>query len=207
MFDALAPRGRPPLNSPADKQEWMTFLEKLGEARKTGTVGDVLDLCLEQRLFDGLGKVRERHRKAVSPPEADPQAVSDDNAEARVAARAKEYQQLREVPYAELLALNEHLGGGTSFVTQHSVKGLEFTQVLAVVSKGRNRFQIPEMLANFSRRHELVGEAHCVVPLGLADGEESEERLRRNASGSWRIRPTSSSTWSGWARSVDLRPR
>lgn len=24
----------------------MTFLEKLGEARKTGRVGDVLDLCL-----------------------------------------------------------------------------------------------------------------------------------------------------------------
>jgi DNA helicase-2/ATP-dependent DNA helicase PcrA len=157
MFDALDPRGRPPVNSPADKQEWMTFLEKLGEARKTGTVGDVLDLCLEQQLFDGLGKVRERHRKAVSPPEADPQAVSDDNAEAWVAARAKEYQQLREVLYAELLALNEHLGGGTSFATQHGVKGLEFTQVLAVVSKGHNRFQILEMLADFSRRHELVG--------------------------------------------------
>ncbi|MFE2321125.1 hypothetical protein ACFXC8_50475 [Streptomyces sp. NPDC059441] len=53
--------------------------------------------------------------------------------------------------------MNEHLGGGTSFATQHGVKGLEFTQVLAVVSKGHNRFQIPEMLAHFSRRHELVG--------------------------------------------------
>jgi DNA helicase-2/ATP-dependent DNA helicase PcrA len=61
------------------------------------------------------------------------------------------------VPYSQLLALNEHLGGGTPFATQHGVKGLEFTQVLAVVSKGHTRFQIPEMLANFSRRDELVG--------------------------------------------------
>ncbi|GBP98819.1 DNA helicase II [Streptomyces spongiicola] len=156
MFDALDPRGRPPINSSADKQEWMVFLTKLGEARKTGTVGDVLDLCLEQQLFDGLGKVRERHRKAVSPSGTDPQAMSDDKAEARAAARTKEYQQLRKVPYAELLALNEHLGGGTPFATQHGVKGLEFNRVLAVVSKGHSRFQIPEMLANFSRRDELV---------------------------------------------------
>ncbi|WP_314220331.1 UvrD-helicase domain-containing protein [Streptomyces zaehneri] len=156
MFDALDPRGRPPINSSADKQEWMAFLTKLGEARKTGTVGDVLDLCLEQQLFDGLGKVRERHRKAVAPSGTDPQAVSDDKAEARAAARSKEYQQLRQVPYAELLALNEHLGGGTPFATQHGVKGLEFNRVLAVVSKGHSRFQIPEMLANFSRRDELM---------------------------------------------------
>ncbi|MCI0384151.1 UvrD-helicase domain-containing protein [Streptomyces sp. CNQ085] len=157
MFDALDPRGRPPINSPADKQEWMAFLAKLEETRETGTVGDVLDLCLEQRLFDGLGKVRKRHREAVSPSDADSQAVSDDKAKARAAARSKEYQQLRKVPYAELLALNEHLGGGTPFATQHGVKGLEFTRVLAVVSKGHNLFQIPEMLANFSRRDELVG--------------------------------------------------
>jgi Superfamily I DNA and RNA helicases len=156
MFDALDPRGRPPINSSADKQEWMAFLTKLGEARKTGTVGDVLDLCLEQQLFDGLGKVRERHRRAVSPSGTDPQAVSDDKAEVRAAARSKEYQQLRQVPYAELLALNEHLGGGTPFATQHGVKGLEFNRVLAVVSKGHSRFQIPEMLANFSRRDELM---------------------------------------------------
>ncbi|CAL9391377.1 hypothetical protein [Streptomyces sp. enrichment culture] len=156
MFDALDPRGRPPINSPADKQEWVAFLEKLGETRETGTVGDVLDLCLEQQLFDGLEKVRERHRKTVSPNAADPQAVSDDKAKARAAARSREYQQLRDVPYAQLLALNEHLGGGTPFATQHGVKGLEFTRVLTVVSKGHTRFQIPEMLANFSRRDELV---------------------------------------------------
>ncbi|MEU9247753.1 UvrD-helicase domain-containing protein [Streptomyces sp. NPDC048385] len=156
MFDALDPRGRPSINSPAAKQEWMAFLTKLREARETGTVGDVLDLCLEQQLFDGLGKVRERHRRAVSPSGTDPQAMSDGKAEARAAARSKEYQQLRQVPYAELLALNEHLGGGTPFATQHGVKGLEFNRVLAVVSKGHSRFQIPEMLANFSRRDELM---------------------------------------------------
>ncbi|MFI0788940.1 UvrD-helicase domain-containing protein [Streptomyces lydicus] len=156
MFNALDPRGRSPINSPADKQEWMAFLTRLGEARETGTVGDVLDLCLEQQLFDGLGKVRERHRKAVSPSGTGPQAVSDGKAEARAEARSKEYQQLRQVPYAELLALNEHLGGGTPFATQHGVKGLEFNRVLAVVSKGHSRFQIPEMLANFSWREDLT---------------------------------------------------
>ncbi|WP_171052827.1 UvrD-helicase domain-containing protein [Streptomyces marianii] len=159
MFDALDPRGRPPINSPAAKQEWMTFLTKLREARETGTVGDVLDLCLEQQLFDGLGKVRERHRKAVSPSGTDPQAMSDDKAHARAAARSKEYQQLRQVSYAELLALNEHLGGCTPFATQHGVKGLEFNRVLTVVSKGHSRFQIPEMLANFSGSSNLVGGA------------------------------------------------
>lgn len=33
----------------------------------------------------------------------------------------------------------------------------EFDRVLTVISKGRTRFQIPEMLANYSRRREPTG--------------------------------------------------
>lgn len=40
----------------------------------------------------------------MSPSDVDSQAVSDDKAEARAAARLKGNQQLRKVPYAELLA-------------------------------------------------------------------------------------------------------
>lgn len=155
MFDVLGHRSL--LTSPADKHSWAAFLEQLEKTRETGTVGDVLDLCLNQRLFDGLGKVRERHRKAVSPADNDPQTGSDDKAKAKAKARAEEYEALRAVPYAQTLALHDHLGGGTPFATQYGVKGQEFTRVLAVVSKGHNRFQIPEMLANFTRRHELEG--------------------------------------------------
>ncbi|MGW0868941.1 UvrD-helicase domain-containing protein [Streptomyces sp. NPDC002740] len=149
MFDALGHRSL--LTSPADKHSWAALLEGLEKTREAGTVGDVLDLCLNQRLFDGLGKVRERHRKSVTHADNDSQDRNDDKA----TARAEEYEALRAVPYAQLLALHDHLGGGTPFATQHGVKGQEFDRVLAVVSKGHTRFQIPEMLAKFSRRHEL----------------------------------------------------
>ncbi|WP_182605381.1 UvrD-helicase domain-containing protein [Streptomyces alkaliphilus] len=151
MFDVLGHRSL--LTSPADKHAWASLLQELERTREDGTVGDVLDLCLNQQLFDGLGKVRERHRKSVPLANTELQAESDDKAKAR----AKEYEALRAVPYSQLLALHDHLGGGTPFATQHGVKGQEFDRVLAVVSKGHNRFQIPEMLANFSRRHELKG--------------------------------------------------
>lgn len=153
MFDVLG--HRPHLISPSDKGSWAALLEQLDKTRESGTVGDVLDLCLNQRLFDGLGKVRERQRKSVLPVDNSPQAEGQDQTRARD--RAKEYEALRVVPYAQLLALHDHLGGGTLFATQHGVKGQEFDRVLAVVSKGHNRFQIPEMLANFSRRHQLQG--------------------------------------------------
>ncbi|MER6531783.1 UvrD-helicase domain-containing protein [Streptomyces sp. NPDC001508] len=151
MFDVLGHRSL--LTSPADKHAWAALLKELERTREDGTVGDVLDLCLRQQLFDGLGKVRERHRKLVPLANSESQSESDDKAKAR----AEEYEALRAVPYAQLLALHDHLGGGTPFATQHGVKGQEFDRVLAVVSKGHTRFQIPEMLANFSRRHGLQG--------------------------------------------------
>ncbi|MGW2936701.1 hypothetical protein ACWDA7_33700 [Streptomyces sp. NPDC001156] len=151
MFDVLGHRSL--LTSPADKHAWAALLKELVETREGGTVGDVLDLCLRQQLFDVLGKVSERHRKSVSPADSDAQAGND----AKAKARAEEHDALRAVPYAQLLALHDHLGGGTHFATQHGVKGQEFDRVLAVISKGHTHFQIPEMLANFSRRQELQG--------------------------------------------------
>ncbi|MCX4579059.1 AAA family ATPase [Streptomyces sp. NBC_01571] len=151
MFDILGHRSL--LTSPADKRTWAAVLHEIDETRETGTVGDVLDLCLKQRLFDGLSKIRERQQKSETPTDDGAQAAGDDKAKAR----AKEYQALRAVPYAQLLALHDHLGGGTPFATQHGVKGQEFDRVLTVISKGHTRFQIPEMLASYSRRHELTG--------------------------------------------------
>ncbi len=151
MFDTLK-RSRPRLKSREDKTGWTELFHQLDAARNEGTVGDVLDIVLQQSYFSPPRAISERQRKWKSTlSELKPEQVVSEPR------RIVEYGKLRDVRYREIAALREYVNDRTPFSTQHGVKGEEYPSVLAVFG-GWSRYNFPRMLADFSRRNSLDGE-------------------------------------------------
>src|SRR3546814_5459825 len=60
--------------------------------------------------------------------------------------RVTQLRKLREVPYAELIAVDAFIDGHTPFATKHGVKGAEFENVLVIVGRGWNKYNFAQML-------------------------------------------------------------
>ena len=58
----------------------------------------------------------------------------------------KEVDDLRAIPYREIVDLCRYLSGHSPFETKHGVKGAEFENVLVVVGRGWNRYNFNQML-------------------------------------------------------------
>ena len=157
MFRALGSRV-PAIRAQADKRRWSEVMDRLVEMRDGGTVGDVVDHLLAVR--------RPRVADAVERREEELRQF-DTSAGEEVPRILKELQDLRDVPYQEIVALCRYLSGHSPFETKHGVKGAEFENVLVVVGRGWNRYNFNEML-------ELAG-GDAQVP---ADRQASFERNR-----------------------------
>ncbi|MFC1442368.1 UvrD-helicase domain-containing protein [Streptacidiphilus sp. N1-10] len=148
MFDILK-RSRPRMRLRSDKTGWTDLFHRLDETRASGTVGDVLDLVLNQSYFSPPRAVHDRQQKwaaALSVLESD-QTLSEPR-------QIVEYGKLREVQYRQVVALRAYVDEKTPFSTQHGVKGEEYPSVLAVFG-GWSLYNFPKMLADFPRRHSL----------------------------------------------------
>ncbi|MFI8353939.1 UvrD-helicase domain-containing protein [Streptomyces cyaneofuscatus] len=151
MLETLK-RSRPCMRNRSDKTGWADLFHRLDETRDTGTVGDVLDIVLEQKYFSPSRAVHDRQRKwteglsSLRPGEmlSEPRQIV-------------EYGKLREVPYCEIIALRDYVEEKTPFSTQHGVKGEEYPSVLAVFG-GWTRYNFPKMLADFPRSQSLGDE-------------------------------------------------
>ncbi|MEV5577811.1 UvrD-helicase domain-containing protein [Streptomyces parvus] len=151
MFDTLK-RSRPRMKHRGDKTGWTDLFHRLNEARNSGTVGNVLDIALQQRYFSPPRAVHDRQRKwteALSILEPG-QVLSEPR-------QVVEYGNLREVQYRQIVALREYVDEKTPFSTQHGVKGEEYPSVLAVFG-GWSLYNFPKMLADYPRRHLLDAE-------------------------------------------------
>ncbi|WP_405906441.1 AAA family ATPase [Streptomyces sp. NBC_00828] len=153
MFEVLSHGRRPVLQSGKDKIAWAKFFNSLAQARSDGSIGDVLDLCLKQRLFGGIEKVMER-QDDLEAALRDLQPGEELKKEQR---RLAEYAKLRNVKYIEAMALRRHLDEKTPFSTQHGVKGAQYDSVVAVIGGGHPQHKYAEMLESFPRRAELSG--------------------------------------------------
>ncbi|MFJ6432143.1 AAA family ATPase [Streptomyces sp. NBC_00341] len=149
MFDLLK-RSRPRMTRRSDKTAWTGLFGTINSARSTGTVGDVMDILLEQNCFALPQAVTNRHRKWEL-------ACKDlEDGEGIVEPRSlANYEKFRSVSYREVLALREYVEENTPFSTQHGVKGAEYPHVLAVFGGGWTQYNFPEMLANFTQRDSL----------------------------------------------------
>jgi DNA helicase-2/ATP-dependent DNA helicase PcrA len=135
MFHIL---GQPQaVKSHADKERWKSDMTALRELRLHGTVGAVLDhlkKTARPRVPDPV--MRRESELAAFDPAAGTEEPS----------RIKRQRALRDVPYAEIIELAKFVDGSTPFATQHSVKGAEFENVLAVFGGGWANYNWPRML-------------------------------------------------------------
>jgi DNA helicase-2/ATP-dependent DNA helicase PcrA len=147
LFETLG-RTKPHLRSRNDKVQWLEFFASLEDRRASGSVGEVLDKLLEQRLFSIPSGVVKRHRAIAN-------MTCDDNSADKPPRRVAEYQELRDVSYAEIVALSSYLAENSVFSTKHNVKGAEFDNVIVFMGRGWTKYDFAKMLGNHSGRNSL----------------------------------------------------
>ena len=157
MFRALG-SSVPAIRAHDDKRKWSEAMDRLIELRDGGTVRDVLAHLLavrRPRVPDAVERRERELREFVPEPDEDmPRPL-------------KELDDLRAVPYQEIVALCRYLSGHSPFETKHGVKGAEFDNVLVVIGRGWNRYNFGQML-------ELAADPLAIPP----DRHDAFERNR-----------------------------
>jgi DNA helicase-2/ATP-dependent DNA helicase PcrA len=136
MFECFG-AGMPRIRRHQDKVAWSNTMNDLITLRQSGTIGDVIDFIAAQQLMRLPATVEERELKLVEVG-AEPVA-----GESR---RVTQLRKLRDVPYAELIALNRFIDGHTPFATKHGVKGAQFENVLVIIGRGWNKYNFAQTL-------------------------------------------------------------
>ncbi|GAB3660129.1 DEAD/DEAH box-containing ATP-dependent helicase [Glycomyces tarimensis] len=151
LFTALN-QARPTLSTNDDKRSWSTFFKSLTDQCERGSIGNVLDLVLEQHLFTVPRPVQELHRNLAAAT-----AQIADAAAQPLDSKLTRLQNLRAAPYSEIRALKTYTDDQTGFSTKHGVKGTEFDNVVAVLSRSWSRYNFGQMLSLHGRREILEG--------------------------------------------------
>lgn len=136
MFDVLG-GSAPLIRSIADKLPWHEAMESVVRHRVDGTVGAVIDhlrTIKKPRLPDTV----ERRERELSK--------FDEKEQGEMPRVLNELKALRDVPYAEIIALRRYLHGHSPFETKHGVKGAEFENVFAIFGRGWNVYNFNTML-------------------------------------------------------------
>ena len=136
MFECFG-AGMPRIRRHQNKVAWSKTMNDLITLRQSGTIGDVIDFISAQQLMRLPATVEERELK-LAEVGAEPVA-----GESR---RVTQLRKLRDVPYAELIALNRFIDGHTPFATKHGVKGAQFENVLVIIGRGWNKYNFAQTL-------------------------------------------------------------
>lgn len=126
------------IRSQKEKQDWASFFEKVKKTAQEKNVSDVLDLIHQSKLFDLPSDVvkLENH-------------ISDDSNLSEPSSLVKQIgiaRKLRSIPFKEIKNAFSFKENNTPFSTNHSVKGLEFPNVLVILSKGWNNYNWDKFL-------------------------------------------------------------
>lgn len=142
MFSVLGARADS-ISNVHDKRAWARDMARLGRLRSTGTIGEVLDLLKETRrprLPDAV--LRTESRLAEATREEIDESLT-----------LQQIEQLRTIPYSELVAVTEFINDYTPFSTKHGVKGAEFENILVVFGRGWNQYNWNQFLEWFPNRY------------------------------------------------------
>jgi DNA helicase II / ATP-dependent DNA helicase PcrA len=142
MFSVIGRKvGR--LSNFAEKRDWTRDLQRLVELRTTGTIGEIIDLLRETRKPILPDTVIKTEKKLA-------EATRDEIDASRI---LRQIEQLRRLPYSELIALAGFINDHTPFSTKHGVKGAEFENVLVVLGRGWNQYNWNQFLEWFPNRY------------------------------------------------------
>jgi ATP-dependent DNA helicase UvrD/PcrA len=138
MFSVIGRKGGR-LENVEDKRAWAADMQRLVELRKTGTIGEVVDLVRETRRPRLPDVVLRTERRLA---EAEREEIDESRT-------LRQIERLRALPYSELIALAEFINDHTPFSTKHGVKGAEFENVLVVLGRGWNQYNWNQFLEWF----------------------------------------------------------
>ena len=122
-----------------EKRAWARDMRRLVGLRKTGTIGEVLDHLQESRR-PRLPEAVLRNERWLA------KAKREEIDESRV---LRQIENLRPLPYSELISLAAFINNKTPFSTKHGVKGAEFENVLGVFGRGWNQYNWNQFLEWF----------------------------------------------------------
>lgn len=124
-----------------DKKTWAENLDRLVKVRKTGTIGDVIDVLKEIKLPRLPEKLAEREVRYLEL-----KAKAEDDLDPKETKEIKLHEALFNVPYIEIKNVGQYVQEKTLFSTQHGVKGAQFENVLIVLGCGWNHYNWNQML-------------------------------------------------------------
>ena len=156
MFSVIGTRSNC-IRNLEEKRTWARDMHLLIELRKTGTIGEVIDLLKEThrpRLPDAVQRFETELRNAS------PEVIEE-------SLQLSQASKLREIPYSELISLALFVNDHTPFSTKHGVKGAEFENVLVVLGRGWNHYNWNQFLEWFPNR----------FPTNKADSYERNRNL------------------------------
>ncbi len=131
------------LSNIEEKRDWARGMQRLIELRTNGTIGEIIDLLKETRkprLPDTVLRTERRLAEATRE-------------EIDASLTLKQIENLRPLPYSELIALADFINDHTPFSTKHGVKGAEFENVLVVLGRGWNQYNWTQFLEWFPDRY------------------------------------------------------
>lgn len=121
-FLALRASGSEPIRYHVDKRRAADQISRLDELRRNATVGDVLDFVWSEGLCGKPNRASLLERRIRT--KADPEH-SD---------RERQFlEDLRAVPFLQVISFERYLNKDTPFSTDHGVKGEEYENVLVVL--------------------------------------------------------------------------
>ena len=139
MFDILSGHA-PRIRSHAQKSQWIKDLNALHVGRNNGTILDVLTL-LRGTQRPRLPEAIEKRLSLLERWKANPDDLEEDEIK-----KAKEFDQVGQVPYQQVVAFAAFYNELVPYKTQHSVKGAEYENVLVVLGRGWNQYNFNDML-------------------------------------------------------------
>lgn len=110
-----------------------------------GTIGEVLEFIKENRGSILPDKINDIEVKLDSMTQEEIQGI----------ATLSQINQLREVPYTQLISLALFVNNHTPFSTKHGVKGAEFENVLVVLGRGWNLYNWNQFLEWFPDKYPI----------------------------------------------------
>lgn len=117
------------LTKHSDKVKIESKLKELTSLRKTGTVRDVFDYCLENQL----SLPSKNLQKFLENVKIDVENITDENKKKSAIKNKTFYDSLMKTNYNEIIFTFEHIQEQTSYTTKHGTKGQEYRNVLVVI--------------------------------------------------------------------------
>lgn len=130
-----------PIRRHTDKQSWHNDMTQLIELRKTGNIGAVIDCLKTTQRPKLIRRIEEKERDYATIL----RKSETDRTEQEINLLSK-IQNIRSIPYTELINVGKYIDDKTLFSTKHGVKGAEFENVLIVFGRGWNNYNWNQML-------------------------------------------------------------